>query len=300
MIASLRRVDAMPRLPAWLRRDIRTDRDYGRVQRLVASGGLHTVCQSARCPNICECWNRGTATFMILGDSCTRNCRFCAVQHGAPAVIDSGEPERVATACREMGLRYAVITSVTRDDMEDGGAGLFAATIRAIRREVPDAAVEVLVPDFKGRESSISTVLEARPDVFAHNVETVARLQGRIRPQASYARSLAVLRFAAGWRPLVPVKSGFMVGMGETDAEIEAALADLRAAGCRMVTIGQYLAPTRGHAPVERFVEPALFEVYAGMARRLGFAYVASGPLVRSSYRAEELLATRGEGAGQG
>lgn len=280
----------MTRLPAWMRKPLRTDGDYAAVHDLLAAQHLHTVCRSAHCPNIRECWSRGTATFMILGDVCTRDCRFCAVDHGRTGRPDEGEPARVAEAAREMRLTHVVVTSVTRDDLPDGGAGVFAATIRAIRGALPDATVEVLTPDFRGDAAAIGTVLDARPDVFAHNLETVRRLQPAIRPQASYERSLAVLRVAAGSGSGAAVKSGLMLGLGETDEEIGEAMQDLRAAGCEILTLGQYLAPSKAHAPVARFIEPAGFDALAARARELGFKGVASAPLVRSSYRAGELL----------
>jgi len=226
---------------------------------------------------------------MILGDVCTRECLFCAVKTGAPSALDADEPRRVAEAAARLHLKHVVVTSVTRDDLPDGGAGHFAAVIRALRQEIPQAKVEVLTPDFQGRERDIAEVLSAQPDVFNHNLETVRRLQKTIRPAADYDRSLAVLRTAAGWTPKVAVKSGLMVGLGETDAEVLAAIADLRAAGCELLTVGQYLAPSKRHHPVKRFVPPATFDAYARAARALGFRNVASGPLVRSSYQAEAL-----------
>lgn len=290
------RVVTMSRLPPWIRSARTTDREYGRVDALLSGLRLHTVCEGARCPNRLDCWNRGTATLMILGDTCTRDCRFCAVPHGRPAGADAEEPARVARSARELGLRHVVVTSVTRDDLPDGGARAFAETVRALRREVPGASVEVLTPDFQGLESAIATVLEAGPDVFGHNVETVRRLQPVVRPQAPYDRSLGVLRFAAAWRPDVAVKSGLMLGLGETDDEVRQTLRDLADAGCRLVSMGQYLAPTRAHARVERYVTPGEFERHAEVARGLGFAGVAAAPLVRSSYRADELLATARRG----
>lgn len=283
----------MPRLPPWIRAPLRTDRCFPRVHGVVAELDLHTVCLSAKCPNRHECWNRGTATWMILGGTCTRRCGFCGVDRGRPAAPDPREPDRVARASAAMGLRHVVVTSVTRDDLPDGGASVFAETVGTIRRALPDATIEVLTPDFKGRPDAVQAVLAAKPDVFAHNLETVERLQGEVRPGAGYARSLAVLREAAG-RPGIAVKSGLMVGLGETDEELFRAMADLREAGCRLLTIGQYLAPAADRLPVRRFVEPARFEEYARRAREAGFAGVASAPLVRSSYRAGELLAAAG------
>jgi lipoic acid synthetase len=273
-----------------MRIDLRTDRDFTRVHGLLADRDLHTVCRSAKCPNRHECWNSGTATIMILGDTCTRRCRFCAVTKGTPADLDVDEPARVAAAANEMRLRYVVLTSVTRDDLPDGGAGVFAESIRAVKREIPGSRVEVLVPDFQGLQDSLRSVLEAGPDVFAHNLETVRRLQPVVRPQASYERSLSVLRYAANHRPRVAVKSGLMLGMGESDEEIVEALGDLVKAGCELLTLGQYLAPSRDHHPVARFVTPDEFEECAARARAIGFKSVAAAPRVRSSYKAAELL----------
>ncbi len=287
-------IAAMQRLPPWIRIRIPASGQYDVVHRTLASGGLHTVCRSARCPNEHECFNRGTATFMILGSVCTRNCAFCAVETGRPAPPDPGEPGRLAAAARSLGLTHVVITSVTRDDLPDGGSGHFARTIEAVRRALPLSSVEVLTPDFRGERSSLETVLAARPDVFNHNIETVRRLQRSIRPSADYERSLAVLAMAAAWGPPVRVKSGLMVGLGETDDEIEEAMRDLRAAGCALLTIGQYLAPSAGHAPVARFVEPDRFDRFGRRAREMGFTAVASGPLVRSSYRAERMSGASG------
>ncbi len=278
------------RLPPWIRVRVPARGPAAAVTDLLSRGALHTVCQGAHCPNQPECFNRGTATFMILGDICTRDCRFCAVTAGRPQPSDPGEPERVADAAARLGLKHVVVTSVTRDDLPDGGAGLFAGTIRAIRARLPKAAIEVLVPDFLGRETDLTTVLAARPDVFNHNLETVRRLQREIRPAADYDRSLAVLRFAAAAVPWPAVKSGLMVGLGETDDELREAIADLRQAGCDLLTIGQYLAPSRQHAPVQRYVPPETFTEYARYATGLGFRGVASGPMVRSSYHAGRLF----------
>jgi lipoic acid synthetase len=274
------------RLPKWLRRPISTDEKYPDVSGLLESLQLNTVCASAKCPNRHECWNRGTATIMILGNTCTRNCRFCNVNTGKPEAVDPGEPARVAEAVRQLELQHVVITSVTRDDLPDGGAQAFADTIRAVRGAVPEAAVEVLTPDFV---EHLDIVLDAGPDVFNHNLETVARLQETVRPQASYEQSLATLRKAAG-RGGVQVKSGLMLGLGETDDEVFQTLEDLFAAGVRLLTLGQYLAPTREHHPVERFISPEYFDELASQAKQMGFAGVAAGPLVRSSYRADQLV----------
>jgi lipoic acid synthetase len=279
------------RLPPWIRVRLGPQGSTEAVNKLLDQKALHTVCQGAQCPNQHECFSRGTATFMILGDVCTRDCRFCAVGTGHPPPPDPGEPERVAEAAGRLGLRHVVVTSVTRDDLPDGGAGLFAATISALRKRLPAVMVEVLVPDFLGRQADLSTVLAAGPDVFNHNLETVWRLQQTIRPAADYERSLGVLRFASAWTRRPTVKSGLMVGLGETDDELFEAMADLRKAGCDLLTIGQYLAPSRRHAPVQRFVTPETFAAYAREATRLGFRGVASAPMVRSSYNADQLFA---------
>jgi lipoic acid synthetase len=281
----------MPHLPEWLRAKTPKRPELEKLGRELAGRGLHTVCQSARCPNVGECFGQGTATFMILGDCCTRNCGFCAVGHGCPAPPDPEEPRRVAEAAQLLGLHYVVVTSVTRDDLPDGGAGHFARTIQAIRELLPGSRVEVLIPDFGGDESALQVVMEAAPEVLNHNVETTPRLYATVRPQADYRRSLELLRRAGQMRPESLTKSGFMLGLGETSEEVEALLRDLRAAGVGAVTIGQYLQPTREHLPVVEYVPPAVFEAYANTARRLGFDYVMSGPLVRSSYHAGELVA---------
>ncbi|QHI70231.1 lipoyl synthase [Tichowtungia aerotolerans] len=275
------------RLPQWLRRPISTDQDYPDVSKLLGSLQLNTVCASAKCPNRHECWNRGTATIMILGNTCTRNCRFCNVNTGRPEPIDTDEPARVAEAAKRLNLRHVVITSVTRDDLPDGGAQIFADTIRAIKGVLPEASVEVLTPDFV---EHLDVVLDAEPLVFNHNLETVRRLQETVRPQASYEKSLKTLRYAAE-RGGVLVKSGLMLGLGETDEEVFQALEDLYSAGVRLLTLGQYLAPTREHHPVERFISPEHFDELAARAREMGFEGVAAGPLVRSSYRADQLVA---------
>ncbi len=258
---------------------------YGETEEVVETHGLNTVCFSAHCPNIAECWGRGTATLMLLGNVCTRACGFCAVLSGKPPAYDPHEPARVAQAVKRMKLRFAVLTSVARDDLPDGGAWVFAESIRAIRRECPGVGVEVLIPDFLGREKDLDLVLDAAPDVLNHNIETVARLQKRVRPSARYDRSMAVLRRAAE-RGLV-AKSGIMLGLGETNEEVEETLRDLREQGVEMVTIGQYLAPDDQHLPVERYAHPDEFAALGRYARELGFVHVESGPLVRSSYHAD-------------
>ncbi len=284
------KVHGMGRLPSWIRLSLTTDQSFNRVNGLISDLSLHTVCESAKCPNRHECWNSGTATLMLLGDVCTRNCTFCAIKAGRPQGLDEDEPRRVALAARNMDLRHAVLTSVARDDLEDGGAGIFAETINAIRSELPDATIEVLTPDFEGDEDSLATVCEARPDVFNHNLETVSRLQPVIRPQASYGRSLAVLEYVGSRYPGIAVKSGLMLGMGETEEELYKAMRDLVNAGCRILTLGQYLQPSRHHPPVKRYPEPGEFDAYAEKAREFGFIAVMSGPMVRSSYKADELL----------
>jgi len=280
----------MPRIPEWIRLKWKVDSDFAKVHDLVGGLGLHTVCQSARCPNIHECWGRGTATIMLLGNLCTRHCRFCSVPHGRPLTVDTDEPRRVADAVKGMKLQHIVLTSVNRDDLPDGGASIFAETINLLRETCPEMRIEVLTPDFEGNEAAMQVVFNAWPDVFSHNLETVMRLQAVIRPQASYGRSLSVLRASAEWRPKMAIKSGIMLGMGETSEEIEQAMVDLFDAGCRILTLGQYLQPTRHNRPVDRYVMPREFDAYAETARKIGFAGVASGPMVRSSYKADELL----------
>lgn len=278
------------RLPPWIRVRLRANDQFSKVHATLHTGRLHTVCDEAHCPNKLECYNRGTATVMILGDICSRCCRFCAVHSGVPAPADPNEPERVTAMVRALGLRHVVVTSVTRDDLEDGGAGLFAETIIQLKR-MAGITVEVLTPDFQGKRRLVETVLKAGPHVFNHNLETVRRIQPDVRPQADYDRSLQVLGIAAAWRPQLIVKSGLMVGLGETDDELMAALADLRSANCQSLTLGQYLAPSQSHWPVARFVPPELFEHYRQRALAMGFLAVAAGPLVRSSYQADQLMA---------
>jgi lipoic acid synthetase len=274
------------RKPDWLRARLPSGPGYAAVRGLVDSRGLHTVCQSAQCPNLGECWSRGTATVMILGNVCTRSCGFCAVQTGRPTELDLGEPARVAEAVAAMGLRHCVITSVARDELSDGGASVWAATIRAVRRRNPATAVEVLVPDFKGRMQDVDTVLDAGPDIFNHNVETVERLQRPVRVQARYDRSRGVLRHARGRG--FTVKTGIMLGLGERGEEIERTLRELASDGVSILTIGQYLQPTRQHLPVDRWVSPEEFRRWKEFGLSVGFGVVESGPLVRSSYHADE------------
>lgn len=284
--ADIPTTDRRPRLPRWIRAPRSGERNYPTVSALLRDLRLNTVCQDARCPNRGACWAEGTATFMILGAVCTRACRFCAVTPGNPSPPDPDEPERVAEAAQRMGLRYVVVTSVTRDDLPDGGAERFAATLHALRARLPEAGLEVLIPDFMGSKHALDVVLDARPTVLNHNLETVRRLQPRIRPQADYARSLGVLRHAARRRE-TGVKSGLMLGLGETDDEALEALGDLRAAGCDRLTLGQYLQPAPDRQPVDRFVPPERFAWFGEQARAMGFNAVASGPMVRSSYHAE-------------
>jgi lipoic acid synthetase len=276
-------------MPGWMRRPLSAPGRSAEVSRLLDELGLNTVCTGAKCPNRGECYAAGTATFMVLGAECTRNCRFCAVEPGRPAPPDADEPSRVAEAVERMGLRHVVVTMVTRDDLPDGGAAHVAAAVAALRDRVPDAAVEVLVSDLGGDEAAIDTVAHARPDVFNHNVETVPRLYAAVRPQAVYARSLRVLARAKDVEPDVLTKSGLIVGLGEAPDEVEDVMRDLRAAGVDIVTVGQYLRPSAAHLEVAEFVAPETFERYAATARALGFAGVASAPFVRSSYHAGEL-----------
>jgi len=281
------------RRPPWLKIRYRQTPEFERLQRLVAELDLHTVCQSAACPNVAECWGRGTATFMLGGDVCTRRCGFCDVRTGRPQALDPDEPERVGRAIARLGLKFAVITAVARDDVADGGASHFAETLRALRVHAPGCRVEVLIPDFKGSAEALGTVLAARPDVLNHNLETVERLQRVVRPQGKYERSLDLLQRAKALSPDTPTKTGLMLGLGEEPDEVHATLQDIAARGCAYISIGQYLRPGPDHLPVARWVTPDEFDHWARVARELGFEGVASGPLVRSSYRAEQLAAAR-------
>lgn len=275
--------------PPWLRRRLPTGPAYEAVRSMIRKGNLHTVCQEAQCPNQFECFSHHTATFLILGDRCTRNCRFCAVAQGPEAPPDPAEPQRVADAAAAMGLSYVVVTSVTRDDLPDGGANLFAATIAAIRQTIDGVRVEVLIPDFQGDPDALKTVLAAEPDVLNHNLETVARLYSTVRPEADYAQSLELMRRVSDWAPAIPGKSGLMLGLGETEEELLKALEDLRRNGCRLLTLGQYLQPTHDHLPVKRFVPPEEFDRLKETALAMGFTRVAAGPFVRSSYHASDM-----------
>lgn len=279
------------RLPPWIKIRLSGEGSLPCVHAALKQGRLNTVCESAHCPNRQECFQRGTATLLLLGNICTRNCKFCAVASGAPLPPDPDEPRRAAELVKKLSLRHAVVTSVTRDDLPDGGASIFADTVAAIRAAMgAHTTIEVLTPDFNGSPAAIATVLDAGPDVFNHNLETVERLQKDVRPQAGYGKSLEVLKRAASSGKAPVVKSGLMAGMGENDAELFAAMRDLVAAGCRHLTIGQYLAPSRLHWPVARFVPPETFAAYREKAIAMGFIEVASGPLVRSSYMAETFL----------
>ncbi len=290
---STKNIEANTRLrrPEWLKVKLGRNEDFAHVRRLIQRQKLHTVCESARCPNIGECWSRRTATFMILGNTCTRSCRFCNIETGKPSEYDVQEPQRIAAAVKELRLRHAVITSVTRDDLSDGGAFIFAETVRLIHEQLPDCTIEVLIPDFQGDTDDLDTVLNAHPDILNHNLETVERLQKPLRVQATYQRSLSVLSHARQ-RGFV-TKSGIMVGVGETKDEIVQTLHDLRAIDCQILTIGQYLPPSKSHYPLDRFYSPQEFAELKAVALELGFKYVESGPLVRSSYHADEQVLQR-------
>ncbi len=282
--------------PVWLRRPLSVHGQWDRAKQLVKELELHTVCEEARCPNLGECWSHGNVSFMILGDRCTRRCDFCAVETARPGAVDAQEPERLAEAVLRLGLQYAVVTSVARDDLADEGAAHFAACIRAIRARVPGVQIEVLTPDFHARPELIRTVAEAEPEVFNHNLETVERLQGQVRPQAAYGRSLRVLRLARETgRPGMKTKSGLMVGLGERPEEVRQTMADLRETGCSILTIGQYLRPTLTHREVAEFVPPEWFAEYRRWGEEMGFGFVGSAPYVRSSYNAFEALRKKGE-----
>ncbi len=283
-------ISASIQRPTWLRAPAPVGDNYRELKRLVSQLQLHTVCESAACPNIGECWNRRTATFMILGNVCTRRCGFCAVQKGAPLAVDYDEPRRVAEACALLGLKYAVITSVNRDDRKDGGAELFALTINAIREQIPGCKVEVLVPDFQGSHAAMEIVMHAHPDVLNHNTETVPRLYRQVRLGAQYERSLGMLAYAKQIRPYVPTKSGLMLGLGETPAEVAGVMRDLRAHHVNILTLGQYLRPSQKHLPVIRYVALDEFNELKRLGYELGFDHVEAGPLVRSSYHASDAV----------
>ncbi|MCK9419393.1 MAG: lipoyl synthase [Nitrospirae bacterium] len=275
------------RRPPWFKIRLTTNDRLENVRNLIRDNDLHTVCSSAACPNRTECWNAGTATFMILGNICTRNCRFCGVPKGSPQGLDLDEPGRVANAVASLHLKYVVITSVTRDDLADGGSSLFAATIKAVRMKLPGCRVEVLIPDFRGSETSLETVLDASPDVLDHNIETVPTLYPAVRPQADYHRSLALLASARAYGALT--KSGLMLGLGETIDELRTVMRDLRNVDCSILTLGQYLQPGRYHLPVDKYYHPDEFASLRDEAKTMGFQHVSAGPLVRSSYHAEQI-----------
>jgi lipoyl synthase len=274
--------------PDWLKKRIAINDQQTRVHELLAGLHLNTVCQSAVCPNIAECFAKGTATFMILGNVCTRNCRFCAVENGEPQPVDENEPKRLAIASRELKLKHVVITSVTRDDLSDGGAGHFARTIDELHKELPEATIEVLTPDFKGDENALALVIKSKPDIFNHNVETVPRLYPEVRPQADYKRSLYILKMAKKIDSHIHTKSGIMIGLSETRYEISKVMGDLIDAGCSILTVGQYLSPSKLHLKIHEYIHPEVFLEIEREAKELGFAYVASGPFVRSSFNAAE------------
>jgi lipoyl synthase len=277
------------RLPEWVRRTVLNTEENRHVRQILKSQGLNTICESGRCPNKGECWSKGTATFMLMGSVCTRTCRFCAVNKGRPEPLDPTEPQRIVEAAKQMGLRHIVLTSVNRDELPDQGSNHFAATIRALYEEIPGIAVEVLTPDFQGHRECIATVLEAKPTVYNHNVETVPRLYKRVRPGSKYQRSLDVLRMSKEIDKNIHTKSGLMLGLGETREEVVEVMRDLRAVGCNFLTLGQYLRPTRDNLPVQRYVTPEEFDDLGKTGWELGFNMVHSGPLVRSSYHAGEL-----------
>jgi len=288
------------RRPEWLRVRAPWGDGYQAVHEAMRGHGLHTVCEEARCPNIGECWGAGTGTFLIMGDTCTRSCGFCAIKTGRPEPLDLGEPERVARSIRQMGLTHAVITSVNRDELADGGAAVFARCVLRARELAPQCSVEVLIPDFRGDRAALQVVMDARPDVLNHNVETVPRLYRTVRPQALYERSLDVLRWAKEMDAAVLSKTGIMVGLGETTHEVEAVMRDLVTQGVDILTIGQYLRPTESHLPIARYYTPVEFDALRSTGLALGLAWVEAGPLVRSSYRAEQQVARLGRRRGRG
>ena len=279
------------RLPDWFRVRAPGGPNYLDLRARFRSAALHTVCEEAHCPNIGDCWERRTATFMVLGDTCTWRCHYCAVKTGRPGAVDVEEPRRLAATVQQMGLRYCVITSVTREDLPDGGASIFAECIRQIRGRLPDCRVEVLIPDFKGDDDALATVLDAAPDVLNHNIETVRRVFRTVRPKGDYDRSLRLLRRAGELAGRIPTKSGMMVGLGETDEEIAETMGELLENGCRLLTVGQYLRPSPVHFSLQRYYRPEEFDAIRDLGLRMGFRHVASGPLVRSSYHADEQAA---------
>jgi lipoic acid synthetase len=294
-ILGLHRKDQLPdRKPPWLKVRAPGGENYSRLRHLMRELQLHTVCEEAHCPNVGECWEHGAATFMILGDVCTRNCAYCAVAHGRPPEYDIAEPSRVAEAIGQMQLQHAVITSVDRDDLPDFGAFIFAETIRLIRERVPTCSIEVLVPDFQGNEGAIRTVLDARPDIYNHNTETVPRLYKRCRPGGRYERVMEIFRFAKRYAPAVPTKTGMILGMGETVDEVLAVMRDLRTVDVDILTLGQYLRPSEQHHPLDRYYAPEEFRALRDAGMAMGFRHVEAGPLVRSSYHAWEQVVAAG------
>ncbi len=291
------RAEPLPeRKPSWLKVKAPGGQNYARLRHLMRELDLHTVCEEAHCPNVGECWEHGTATFMILGDVCTRNCGYCAVTHGRPPKYDLSEPSRVGAAIAQMQLQHAVITSVDRDDLPDFGAYIFAETIRQIHEQVPGCSVEVLVPDFQGNEQSIRTVLDARPEIYNHNTETVPRLYKRARPGGRYERVMKIFRDAKAYAPDIPTKTGIILGLGETVEEVVGVMRDLRSVDVDILTLGQYLRPSGDHLPLDRYYTPDEFRDLARIGREMGFRHVESGPLVRSSYHAWEQVNAAGIG----
>jgi lipoic acid synthetase len=289
----------IPAKPEWLRKRLPVGAAVQLMEGNLEHNRLHTICQEACCPNQGECFSKGVATFLIMGNVCTRSCRFCAVDSGTPSALDADEPLRLAEEVKRLGLRFVVITSVTRDDLTDGGAGHFARVIEVMRQECPGVGIEILIPDFQGSRPALQTVIGAAPEVLNHNIETVPRLYASVRPQAAYGRSIELLREAKALDPTLTTKSGLMVGLGETREEVLEVMVDLRSASCDVITIGQYLSPSAGHHPVVEYVNPEIFEKYRMDALRLGFRDAASSPFVRSSYMAEKYYkkpGTRGEG----
>ena len=278
--------------PPWIKRRLPPGPVHETFAALLNNECIHTVCQEAQCPNIWECFSRKTATFMIMGDRCTRNCRFCAVSHGPHSPPDPDEPTRIASTAQNLQLDYAVITSVTRDDLCDGGASFFVRTVNEIRKKIPDVRIELLIPDFQGNEDALKSILQANPDVLNHNIETVERLYDTVRPEAIYRRSIDLLKQVATDKPSIITKSGLMLGLGELPQEVHRTLEDLYDAGCRLLTLGQYLQPTKAHLPVERYLPPEEFSRWRSIALDMGFTEVASGPFVRSSYEAKKLFQT--------
>ena len=284
-------------MPPWLKRPIAFTGRKAFVEESVSRAGLHTVCREAKCPNRAQCHARGTATFLILGDVCTRHCRFCNVKSGVPKAVDPEESLRLCDAALGMGLHHVVVTSVTRDDLPDGGAEMFADTVHALRKRMAKVTIELLVPDFRGDEKALATVIESGPDIFSHNIETVPRLYEHVRPQASYERSLYLLAKAANRHRAPLIKSGLMVGLGERAGEVENTMIDLKKSGCSLLTIGQYLQPSTGQTPVVEFITPDMFRWYEGRGKELGFFNVVAGPYVRSSYKANEMIEEKNDDA---